>query len=147
MSGDKTVSGGCLCGSIRFEAQPDAPEMGVCHCSMCRQWTGGVFMMVACGDTVKIKDDSDLGIYQSSKWGQRCFCKKCGSSLFWKTTEGNFHGVAVSALDNPSPYEFKRQIFIDEKPDNYSFANETHNMTGAQVFEMFASSDGGNDNG
>ncbi len=103
-------------------------------------------MMVHCGNSVKIADDSDLEIYQSSKWGQRCFCKKCGSSLFWKTTNGSFHGVAVSALDDPSPYEFKRQVFIDEKLANYSFANDTQSLTGAEVFALFASSnDGGTD--
>ena len=104
-------------------------------------------MMVHCGDTVKVKDDSNLGVYQSSKWGQRCFCKKCGTSLFWKMTDGSFYGVAVSSLDDPSPYEFKQQVFIDEKLDNYDFANETHNMTGEEVFAMFAPSDDGGNNG
>jgi hypothetical protein len=33
---------------------------------------------------------------------------------------------------------FDRQIFIDEKPEYYSFANETKNMTGAEVFAQFA---------
>ena len=33
---------------------------------------------------------------------------------------------------------FKSQIFIDEKPDWYTFANETENMTGAEVFAMYA---------
>ena len=30
------------------------------------------------------------------------------------------------------------QIFIDEKPEYYKFANETKEMTGAEVMEMFA---------
>ncbi len=137
MASSQPISGGCLCGSVRFEAVPNAPEMGVCHCKMCRQWTGGVFMMVACGDTVKVKDDSDLGVYQSSKWGQRCFCKKCGTSLFWKMTDGSHHGVAASAFDDQSKFVFTHQGFIDEKPDSYSFANETSNMTGAEGFAKY----------
>mgnify|MGYP000675211619 CR=1 FL=1 len=32
------------------------------------------------------------------------------------------------------------QIFIDEKPAYYCFANETHNMTGAEVFAQFGAS-------
>jgi hypothetical protein len=30
------------------------------------------------------------------------------------------------------------QIFIDEKPAYYTFANQTKTMTGAEVFAMFA---------
>ncbi len=35
------------------------------------------------------------------------------------------------------------QIFIDEKPAYYDFANKTHNMTGAEVFAAFAPPDAG----
>ena len=31
----------------------------------------------------------------------------------------------------------EHQVFIDEKPDYYSFANETKNMTGAEIFAQF----------
>jgi hypothetical protein len=33
---------------------------------------------------------------------------------------------------------FDHQIFIDEKSEYYCFSNETQNMTGAEVFAMFA---------
>ena len=36
----------------------------------------------------------------------------------------------------------KRQIFIDEKPDWYDFANETETMTGPEVIAMFSEGDG-----
>ena len=26
--------GGCLCGAVRYEARPDAPERYYCHCRM-----------------------------------------------------------------------------------------------------------------
>ncbi|MGU9957631.1 MAG: hypothetical protein ACNYPI_08410 [Arenicellales bacterium WSBS_2016_MAG_OTU3] len=31
------------------------------------------------------------------------------------------------------------QIFIEEKLDYYNFAEKTHNMTGAEVFALYAS--------
>ncbi len=34
-------------------------------------------------------------------------------------------------------FVFSSQIFIDEKPAYYEFANKTHNMTGAEVFAAF----------
>jgi hypothetical protein len=35
---------------------------------------------------------------------------------------------------------FDRQVFIDEKPSFYRFTNETHDMTGAELFAKFGSS-------
>ncbi len=33
---------------------------------------------------------------------------------------------------------FDHQIFIDEKPDYYSFSNKTYNVTGEEVFAQYA---------
>ena len=130
------VSGQCLCGAVKFKAAPKSEEMGVCHCVMCRRWTGGVFMAVTC-DRVDVEDDSQLGVYTSSDWGERCFCKKCGSTLFWRMRDGSHNAVSVQAFDNPEAFAFTSQIFIDEKPLSYDFANNTKNMTGPEVIAAF----------
>ena len=46
--------------------------------------------------------------------------------------------MSAEAFDDRGGYAFKSQIFIDEKPGYYEFANQTHNMTGAEVFAAFA---------
>ena len=46
--------------------------------------------------------------------------------------------VAAEAFDDRAGYTLASQIFIDEKPAYYDFANKTHNMTGAEVFAAFA---------
>lgn len=134
----KALKGGCLCGAVRFSASPGAAEMGVCHCSMCRRWSGGTFMAVDCGDRVEFEKDGELGAYESSKWGERTFCKSCGSTLVWRTRDGKHSAVSAQAFDDPSIFKFVSEIFIDEKPDNYAFANETKKMTGAEIFAKFA---------
>jgi hypothetical protein len=48
------------------------------------------------------------------------------------------HFVSAEAFDDRNGYVFTSQIFIDEKPSYYEFANRTHNMTGAEVFAAFA---------
>jgi hypothetical protein len=137
MSGER-LSGKCLCGAVRFTAAPEKREMGVCHCGMCRRWAGGVFMGVNCGSTVKVEGEENLGVYASSGWAERCFCKKCGSTLFWRMRKGGMTVVSVQAFDCPADFAFTSEIFIDEKPASYAFANETHKMTGAEVMAMFA---------
>ncbi|NVK36182.1 MAG: GFA family protein [Rhodobacteraceae bacterium] len=134
----KKLSGGCLCGSIRFTATPVQSEMGVCHCKMCRQWSGGVYMAVGCGDSVVIEDETSLGVYKSSDYGERVFCKSCGSSLMWRMQDGSHSSVSAQSFDDPSQFGFVSEIFVDEQPANYAFANDTKKMTGAEVFALYA---------
>ena len=78
----QTLSGGCLCGAVRFTAAPKSGEVGACHCGMCRKWTAGPFLVLDCADTLKVDDPTNLGVYRSSEWAERCFCKTCGTPLF-----------------------------------------------------------------
>ncbi|MBO6755559.1 MAG: GFA family protein [Roseibium sp.] len=132
------LSGGCLCGAVRFAAVPDKTEMGVCHCSMCRRWTGGTFMAVGCGQSVELDGEDALGVYRSSDYGERVFCSKCGSTLFWRMADGSHTSVSAQAFDDPSVFDFTTEIFVDEQPANYAFANKTRKMTGPEVFAYFA---------
>tara|TARA_B100000989_G_C19413600_1_gene415450 strand:+ start:544 stop:843 length:300 start_codon:yes stop_codon:yes gene_type:complete len=81
-----------------------------------------------------VEDASQLGVYAASPWGERCFCKQCGSSLFWRMKDGSFHAVSLAALEDANDFSFHSEIFIDEKPAYYSFAGERLCMTGAEVF-------------
>ncbi len=132
------LNGGCLCGAVRFSAEPKDRTMGVCHCSMCRRWSGGVYMAVECEGGVAIDDETAVGVYRSSGYGERVFCKACGTSLMWRMQDGSHHSVSAQAFDDPSLFEFTSEIFIDEKPGNYAFANQTRKMTGAEVFALYA---------
>ena len=139
----ETLSGGCLCGAVRFIARPKNGEFGACHCGMCRRWTAGPFFAMECEGAVDVQDTSNLGVYRSSEWAERCFCKRCGSVLFYRLVGKDFYAVSAEAFDDRSGFAFTSQIFIDEKPAYYDFANKTHNMTGAEVFAAFAPPDAG----
>jgi hypothetical protein len=134
------LSGGCLCGAVRFTLQPKSRDIGVCHCSMCRRWAAGPFFAIECEGAVELADATDLGVYRSSEWAERCFCKRCGSALFYRLVGKGFSAVSAEALDDHSGFRFATQIFIDDKPSYYDFANKTRNMTGAEVFAAFAGS-------
>ena len=138
MSQAKTMNGGCLCGVVRFTAAPESRDVGACHCSMCRRWSAGPLLVLDCGSTLKVADPAKLGVYRSSEWAERCFCKQCGTPLFYRLIAQNQYFVSAEAFDDRDGYAFKNQIFIDEKPGYYDFANKTHNMTGAEVFAAFA---------
>ena len=138
MSPHGSSDGGCLCGAVRFTATPKDHDIGACHCSMCRRWTAGPFLVRDCGTSLQVKDDANLGVYRSSEWAERAFCRQCGTPLFYRLVDQNLHFVSAEAFDSRAGYALTHQVFIDEKPSYYDFANKTHDMTGAEVFAAFA---------
>jgi hypothetical protein len=123
---------------VRFEVAPTSAEMDACHCGMCRRWSGGVFMAVDCGNSLQIMEGADLAVYRSSAWGERGFCRQCGSSLFWRGVDDSHVAVSIQAFEDPGRFEFVEEIFIDEKPVSYAFVNNTRKRMGAEVFAAFA---------
>ena len=136
-------SGSCLCGAVQYQISDAPAETGACHCSMCRKWSGGVFLGVkVAADAVRIKGAEKLTVFPSSDWAVRCFCTTCGSSLFYRVTapgphQGEYH-IGLGTFDDADGLALRGEIFIDQKPSGYAFVNETHKMTGAEVFAMFA---------
>jgi hypothetical protein len=132
--------GRCLCGACRFVATPDALEAGVCHCSICRKWTGGINMAVGCTG-VTWNPNAPLKFYRSSDRAERVFCDVCGSNLFWRGFDEapSEQVIALMAFDDPGVFAVTRQIFIEEKLDTYALANEMLTLTGTQVRAKSAS--------
>lgn len=130
------LTGRCLCGACSFTATPTG-NAGACHCEMCRRWTGGIYLSVACEDVV-MNESASFGSYKGSPWGERVFCRDCGSSLMWKTQDGSHHHVSIQAFDDPEQFTLGLQVFYDKKPANYALANETKTMTEAEVFAFYA---------
>ena len=136
-------SGKCLCGAVTFTATPKSDSVGVCHCGMCRTFAAGPFFVVDCVDTLKIDNDADLGVYQSSDYGERGFCKKCGSSLFWRMRDGSSSHVSANAFQGAVDWNFDHEIFVEDQPAYYSFAQKTHRMTGEELFKQHQETQGG----
>lgn len=96
-------------------------------------------------EDVKIDGEDAMRRFASSPWAERAFCGICGSNLFYRVTaEGPMQGeihMALGVLDDPSGVRLSTELFIDKKPDGYGFAQETHQMTEAEVMAMFAPPD------
>ncbi|MGK7872713.1 MAG: GFA family protein [Xenococcaceae cyanobacterium] len=138
MSNVSVVKGSCLCGAVSVSTTSMNHHVTACHCGMCRKWGGGALLAVECGSDVSFSGEENIGVYQSSEWAERGFCNKCGSHLFYRLKQNDQYYIPVGILDNSEGLVFSHQVFIDEKPEYYSFANETKNMTGAELFAQFA---------
>ncbi len=128
------AQGGCLCGAVQFSAATVSTQVHACHCATCRKWTGGPLLAVDCKDSLKIQGEENISLYSSSEWAERGFCSKCGTNLFYHLHHGNRYIVPADLFDTKAKFVLESQIFIDEKPDYYDFANETEKLTAAQVF-------------
>ena len=109
---------------------------------MCRKWSGGIYLGVQVAGENMTLDGDQLGVFSSSPWAERGFCKTCGSSLYYRVTapgphNGTYH-VGMGTLDDPNGINMTGEIYIDKKPAGYSFADNTHKMTEAEVMAMFA---------
>jgi len=99
----KTISGGCLCGAVRFEARGEPYNITNCHCEDCRRGSGAAFVTWASfqrSEFVFTKGDP-----QEFSWANRlrAFCSQCGTPLtFSAEREAEEIDVTVSSFDNPN---------------------------------------------
>jgi hypothetical protein len=105
------ITGGCLCGAVRYEANEPPIETGTCHCRMCQKWTGSAFMVMARFSQTALRfTKGEPKLYRSSSIKEKGFCSNCGSSLFdrylvRKAKNCQFHPdmiwVQLGTLDHP----------------------------------------------
>jgi hypothetical protein len=128
--------GRCLCGAVGIAARAKSRDVGACHCTKCRNWGGGPLLTVECSD-VQFESAGDVATFASSDWAERGFCRKCGTHLFYRLKRPESYFIPLGLLDTDQ-WNFDHQIFVDEKPPFYAFANQTRNLTGAEVFALYA---------
>ncbi|ALJ37544.1 GFA family protein [Azospirillum brasilense] len=121
MSGDATLTGGCLCGAVRYEVAERPMGVVNCHCGQCRRFHGhfGAYITIL-RETVVIKAQDTLSWYRSSAKAQRGFCSRCGSSLFWSGDESGLFDIAAGTLDQPTGLTTLRHIYAEDQGDYYA---------------------------
>ncbi|MDW5377508.1 GFA family protein [Halomonas sp. HP20-15] len=142
MSVERECQGACLCGAVTLSVAVAQHKVSVCHCHMCQTWGGGPLLAIDCQDRVAIDGEESVSVYASSEWAERGFCRHCGTHLFYRLKAGDHYEIPAGLIDNGEPWKMTLQIFIDEKPAHYDFANETRTLTGAEAFEAASGSAG-----
>ena len=63
------MRGQCLCGAVEFEVDVPMRTYSVCHCGLCRRWSGGPLMSVHCPEPkTKWLNNEGLTWYQGTPW-------------------------------------------------------------------------------
>ena len=126
--------GHCLCGAVRFQISASASDIGLCHCKMCRRWSGGLPLTVIHAQVV-LEESETLAWWKSSEWGERGFCNCCGTPLFWRLQGDagkNAWEVSVGALTHEEPLKIVQHIFYDEKAAFYETADDAERLGGVE---------------
>lgn len=138
MTETHNISGACLCGAVQVKADNVTPSVGACHCSQCRAWVSSPMQTVDCGSDVTFEGEEFIGIYDSSDWAERGFCRQCGAALFYRLKQNGQLFMAAGLFGDLDGFVFDHEVFIDEKPAFYAFANQTKQLTGKEVFALFS---------
>lgn len=123
-----SMTGKCLCGAVSFSADGVKKESHACHCGMCRRWSGGPVFGVSVGK-VEFEGDDNIGVYVSSDWAERGFCKACGTNLFYRLRQTGDHIMLAGSFDNQAELPLVGEIYIDQKPLGYDFAGDHPRQT------------------
>src|SRR5438874_9218813 len=80
-----TITGGCLCGAVRYTAEAEAASATVCHCRDCQKFTGSVFAALVRVPKEAVTIEGTLKTFTSIGGSGnlilRHFCPECGSSI------------------------------------------------------------------
>ena len=76
------ITGGCLCGAVRYEANESPSKGVVCHCRVCQRTTGSAFEAITIFPRTAFRfTKGEPKRYRSSSIMEKCFCPHCGSTL------------------------------------------------------------------
>jgi hypothetical protein len=116
-----TITGGCLCGGVRYQVDGPLRSIIACHCEQCRRSSGHFVAATACRRAhFTLTQDSTLQWFSAVADHRRGFCKRCGSSLFFEATGGERVSIAAGSLDAPQGLKIAAHIFVAEAGDYYT---------------------------
>jgi hypothetical protein len=112
----KTISGGCLCGSVRYEAIGQPYDVTHCHCLDCRRSSGAPLVTWACVRRNEFRFTA--GQPRELPWAGRLrtFCPDCGTPLTFMTERGAEEmAVTVCSLDQPERVTPADHTWVDDR--------------------------------
>jgi hypothetical protein len=123
------ITGGCLCGKVRFVANAEPAFVGVCHCRSCQRNSGSAFAVVMGFPSAAVSIQGELKTYtdtaDSGKHLFRRFCPECGSSISSEAeVMPGMIMLKAGSMDDPSVVKPVMQIYCDSAQPWVSLGGE-----------------------
>jgi len=119
VAGVQTLDCACLCGAVHFTLPGPAGPVTACHCRQCRKLSGHYSASFDADEArVQWLGRGSLATYATPGGGQRGFCNRCGSSLYFRSAKGEF-SVEAGAVTGPTGGSLSEHIFAAAKAAYY----------------------------
>ena len=120
------MTGGCLCGGVRYVLKGELRGVVNCFCSQCRRTSGHhVAATRVDGDSFHLLDADTLSWYRSSPEAERGFCHRCGGNLFWRRLDSSGVSVMAGTLDVPTALSTVENIHVEDRSDYHELPSLT----------------------
>jgi hypothetical protein len=130
----KSVTGGCQCGAVTYEAKGDPAMVIQCHCLNCQKssGTGHVPFAAFPEPQISVKGKTKTYSYKADSGGTATshFCPECGSTIFGKTT--SFPGVMairLGSMDDSSAFQPQMDVYVKR------LRSWDHDLKGTPAFD------------
>jgi hypothetical protein len=121
------LTGGCLCGDVRFEIDGRVTPVELCHCSVCRRANGSAFFAgVACrADRFRwLRGEELIRRFARPSGYTTHFCGVCGSPVPRPAPGEPYTTLPAGSLDGDPGTRLLRHIFVGSKAPWYEIADE-----------------------
>jgi len=113
------VSGGCLCGAVRYRAHTVNREGYYCHCRMCQLAFGNTRAAFFNLPKASVHWDREPSYFHSSKFARRGFCSTCGTPMSFEYLDSKHLDLSVGSLDDPSVLTPTSHFAIETRVPNW----------------------------
>ena len=113
-----TVTGGCQCGAIRYEARGAPAHSAACWCGDCRASAGATPVVWTLFPQDAVTIDGTPTSYESSPGVARQFCPTCGTGLFFYNEDVFPKQVDIQAgtMDDQDAFPPQAHIQLADAP-------------------------------
>jgi hypothetical protein len=151
------LTGGCMCGRVRYELKSNPFDSGWCHCRTCQLFSGSPAMAFASipeGDFFWSQGEPQVRWIESSTFGRRAFCSECGTPLQVVVDhQPETIDFPIVTLDEPDQVSPEFHIFWgskvdwfnpgDDLPKHDKFRPDTRGLEGTEPPDDSSLSGGG----
>ena len=115
------MTGGCVCGALRYRAEGEPLLQGLCHCRTCQRISGAGHVGFLCLPERAVTVEGATASYSltggSGRTATRYFCPTCHSGVFGRSEimPGQINLYAGS-LDDAVQFQPQIAIFVRSRP-------------------------------
>lgn len=107
------MTGGCLCGKVRYRVSSAHTQVFLCHCRQCQKAQGTAFVAsvpIPAADFELITGADTLTAFRASVAKARHFCRQCGSPIYSQVDGKPVLRLRAGSLDAATSLKIEAHI-------------------------------------